>query len=209
MRTNDVDILIIPGWGNSGSEHWQSRWEARLKTARRVEMPDFDKPVRRQWTSAIVAAVESATRPVVLVAHSCGIAAVVHAGPQLVGANVVGAFLVAPVDFSQIAPLEVMQAAATAANDGAETLALPAGFDPLPTDPLPFPSLLVASRNDEYCSFDAAGEMALGWGSELVDAGEVGHMNTASGHGPWPEGALRFGAFLRQLTAAQDLPKFG
>ena len=37
------------------------------------------------------------------------------------------------------------------------------------------------------------------WGATLVDAGETGHINAASGHGPWPEGLLQFGKFLRAL----------
>ena len=43
------------------------------------------------------------------------------------------------------------------------------------------------------------GQMALAWGSTLVDAGDVGHLDIASGHGPWPEGAMRFGLFLKHL----------
>jgi uncharacterized protein len=209
MRTNDVDILIIPGWTNSGPDHWQSRWETRLKTASRVMVPDFDRPVCAAWVAAIVSAVDAATRPVILVAHGCGVAAVAHAGGKLdAGATrgrVQGAILVAPTDVSDTAALEHAMAAHDAA---ARRLALPVGFDPLPTDPLPFPSLVVTSRTDGMCSYEAAGQMALGWGSELVDAGEMGHINTASGHGPWPEGALRFGSFLRQLSAASDRPTF-
>ncbi|MFB9360579.1 alpha/beta hydrolase [Amorphoplanes nipponensis] len=26
------------------------------------------------------------------------------------------------------------------------------------------------------------------WGAELVDAGDAGHLETASGYGPWPDG---------------------
>ena len=33
----------------------------------------------------------------------------------------------------------------------------------------------------------------------LSDAGESGHINIASGQGPWPEGLLQFGKFLRKL----------
>ena len=29
-------------------------------------------------------------------------------------------------------------------------------------------------------------ELARGWGSRLVDLGEVGHLNPASGFGDWP-----------------------
>ena len=37
MKAADADILIIPGYKNSGPDHWQSRWQAKLSTARRVE----------------------------------------------------------------------------------------------------------------------------------------------------------------------------
>ena len=79
------------------------------------------------------------------------------------------------------------------------------GVVPFSRDPLPFPSLLVASRSDPYCGYDEAGDMALNWGSTLVDAGDVGHLDAASGHGPWPEGAMRFGWFLKQLGNANTV----
>jgi predicted alpha/beta hydrolase family esterase len=182
MRTFDVDILMIPGLTGSGSDHWQTRWERRLQTARRVEQNDWLHVDRDAWVGRVHAAVLRATRPVMLVAHSCGVPTVVHTARQLTDTKVIGAFLVAP-------PAERTAAASPAM----------VSLAPYPTDPPPFPSLLVASRNDPYCSYDEAGELALNWGSTLVDAGDVGHLNTASGHGPWPEGAMRFGWFLKQL----------
>ena len=183
MRTFDVEILIIPGWTNSGPDHWQTRWQSRLKTSRRVEQADWEKPNRKLWTEQVLAAIAAATKPVVLVGHSCGVSTVAHAAAKLHDDRVIGAFLVAPAS-----------EAATAGIPGMDP-----AFTPFPRDPLPFPSLLVASRNDPHCPYDDAGEMALNWGSTLVDAGDVGHINTASGHGPWPEGAMRFGWFLKQL----------
>ena len=187
MRTTDVDILIVPGWTNSGPDHWQTRWQSRLTTARRVEQANWEQPDKQLWTGEILAAVAASSKPVVLVAHACGVPAVVHAAAKLHDDRVVGAFLVAP-------PSE----AAMAAIPGADPALVP-----YPRDPLPFPSLLVASRNDDFCPYDQAGEMALDWGSTLVDAGDVGHLNSASGHGPWPEGAMRFGWFLKQLGTVQ------
>jgi uncharacterized protein len=183
MRTTDLDILIIPGWTNSGPDHWQSRWLQRLKTAHRVEQDDWEHPHARDWSRNIVAAAQAAPRPTVLVAHSCGVAAVAHAANRLAGGHVIGAFLVAPV--SEVETRNIPE--------------IDQGFCPFPRDPFPFPSLLVASRNDPLCSYEDAGDLALSWGSTLVDAGDVGHLNTASGHGPWPEGAMRFGWFLRTL----------
>ena len=183
MRTFDVDILTIPGWTGAGPDHWMTRWEGRLRTARRVEQADWDRPNLALWTARVIAEVAKATRPVVLVGHSCGVATIVHAAAQLHDRRVVGAYLVAPAS-----------EAVTQALPGIDP-----AFVPFPRDPLPFPSVVIASRDDEHCSYDEAGDLALSWGSTLVDAGNVGHLNTASGHGPWPEGAMRFGLFLRHL----------
>jgi predicted alpha/beta hydrolase family esterase len=104
-----------------------------------------------------------------------------------------GAFLVAPAD--------VDNAANWPAEDGATFDAVKSGFAPLPLGTLPFPSVLIASSTDPYCSLERAAALAKGWGSELVEAGDAGHINSVAGYGPWPDGALRFGAFLRTLES--------
>jgi predicted alpha/beta hydrolase family esterase len=78
MRTSDADLLIIPGLGGSGPDHWQTRWEQKLSTARRVHQRDWDKPQRDEWVAAIAAAIQTATRSVILVAHSLGAFAAIH-----------------------------------------------------------------------------------------------------------------------------------
>jgi hypothetical protein len=182
MRTSESDILVIPGLGGSGPGHWQTRWQEKLSTARRVEQENWDAPDVGGWTDRIVQAVATTRRPVLLLAHSLGVAAVVHAAPKLPPGQVRGAFLVAAPDVeAPDAPEEVK------------------AFAPLPRDPLPFPSLLVASRNDPYSSFERAEDLSYSWGAALVDAGESGHINTDSGHGPWPEGLMRLAGFLRRL----------
>lgn len=182
MRTRDVDILIIPGWTNAGPDHWQSRWERNLPTARRVEQADWDKPKRADWVERIVAAVDAATRPAVLVAHSCGATAVAFAAPALRG-RAAGAFLVAPSDFD--------------ASD--HWLGREGGFAPMPLEPMPFPTRVIASSNDPYCSVERVQTFAAAWGANLSISANCGHLNTASGHGPWPEGLLTFGLFLKSL----------
>lgn len=182
MKTSDADILIVPGFGDSGPEHWQSRWEAKLSTARRVTMPDWHRAEAGQWSGAIAEAVARATRPVVLIAHSLGVISIAHAASRFEG-RVAGAFLVAPTN------IERENLTAGISRD----------FLPLPREPFTFPSLLIASRSDPYCDFEVAADMANAWGSALVDAGEAGHINVDSGHGPWPEGLFRLGAFLKRL----------
>jgi len=191
MRTSDVDILMVPGWSSSGPDHWQSRWERTLKTARRVEQENWIEPEREAWVGKIIEAVVQSSRPAVLVAHSLGVAAVVHLAGRIPKGFLSGAFLVAPADVDASTEWPEL--------DGFKLDGAASGFAPLPLDPLPFPSVLVASSNDPYCRPDRATALATAWGSTLVEAGDVGHVNSASGHGPWPEGVLRFGAFLRTL----------
>ncbi len=61
-------------------------------------------------------------------------------------------------------------------------------FAPIPRTRLPFRSALVASENDPYMSAEVARDLAAEWGSTLINAGRVGHINCVSGHGVWPEG---------------------
>jgi predicted alpha/beta hydrolase family esterase len=183
MRTSDCDILIVPGLENSGPDHWQTRWERQLSTARRVEQADWNEPRRDAWVDRLVAEVSRARRPVVLVAHSVGVLAVGHAAARLQGSAVRGAFLVALPDV----------------EDAARVPEAVRDFAPMPRDPLPFPSVLIASRTDPFCGYDKAEDTAYAWGSAIVDAGDAGHINTASGHGPWPEGLMRFAGFLKHL----------
>ncbi|PTM42410.1 alpha/beta hydrolase [Bosea sp. 124] len=185
MKTSDTDILIIPGWSGSGPDHWQSRWVTKLSTARLVEQEDWYKPSRPVWAERIIHAVRASTRPVVLVAHSAGVSAVAHAAEHLKPGEVAGAFLVAPASER-----------AKAAVPGMAT-----DFIPHRRELLPFRSVLIASTDDPYCTLQEAQELAEVWGAEFVDAGESGHINAESGHGPWPDGLLRFAGFLRSLTA--------
>lgn len=183
MRTADCDILMMPGLTNSGPDHWQSRWEAKLSTARRVQQDDWDHPEREAWVSRLVETVQACERPVILIAHSLGVVAVAHAAGLLRRDVVRGAFLVALPDIESPNFLPLIERT----------------FAPIPRDPLPFPSLLIASRTDPYCAYERAEDFSYAWGSALVDAGEAGHINTESGHGPWPEGLMRLAGFLKKL----------
>ena len=187
MKTTDATILTIPGYTSSGPDHWMTRWENKLSAARRVEQAEWAKPVVEDWTARVIEAVERAEKPVVAIAHSLGCSTLVKAVERepSIGAKVRGAFMVAPPDVEneRIRPRHLMT------------------FGPSPRDPLPFPSVVIASRNDPFCGYAAAEEMAAAWGSLFVDAGESGHLNSESGHGPWPEGTMVFSKFLNRLPA--------
>jgi predicted alpha/beta hydrolase family esterase len=181
LRTSDVDILIVPAPGDLDPDHWQARWQAKLSTARLVlPTAGWDMPLS-DWTALLIEAVGTAKRPLLFVGHGLGAAAIVHAAPHLEGVR--GAFLVAP-------PSE-------------ESLASMPGIDPAfhtyPRDPLPFPSVLVASRSHPTATYEEIEDLSFAWGSRLLDAGEAGAIDSASGHGPWPEGLMSFAGFLKQL----------
>lgn len=184
MKASEADILIVPGYTNSGPDHWQSRWQSKLATARRVEQAEWSKPVRKDWVARMVEAVNASERPVVIVAHSLGVATAVQAVPAF-EKKVAGAFFVAPPDVANpaIRPKHLMT------------------FGPYPRGPLPFPTMVIASRNDPFGSYDHASDVAAAWGALLVDAGSAGHINADSGHGPWPEGTMVFAQFLSRLKA--------
>lgn len=184
MKLSECDILILPGLGNSGPGHWQLRWAERMSNASIVQQAEWHEPELDDWVETIDQAARLTTRPVVLVAHSLAVTALVHAA-SILPSNVRGAFLVSPPDIEQspAAPPEV------------------APFRPIPRDPLPFPSMVVASTNDPLCSVDRAVEFATCWGSDFHLAGEAGHINLASGHGPWPEGLLMFTRLMQRLKA--------
>lgn len=183
MRSRDCTLLVVPGLGSSGPQHWQTRWQANLSTAQRVEQDDWEHPDRESWTARIVEAVNGATLPVVFIAHSLGVTAMVEAVTRFRLGTIAGALLVSCPDVER---------------EDVQAMVGPT-FAPVPIHPLPFPSLLVASRTDPYCAYTRAEDFGYAWGSAMVDAGDAGHLNVESGHGPWPEGLMRFAGFLRSL----------
>jgi uncharacterized protein len=182
MRASDADILIVPGWDDSPPDHWQSRWQQKLSSARRVEQRDFSRPVLAEWRPAIERAVEDCDRPVVIVAHSLGVLATLHAAAG-VGEKIAGAFLVAPPSDRAVC----------------ETPQIDQGFLPYPRPRLPFKATLVGSDNDPFAEPGFARELAKAIGATYLDAGASGHINVDSGHGPWPEGSMAFAHFLAAL----------
>ena len=73
---------------------------------------------------------------------------------------------------------------------------LAAEFARLPRMPLTFPSLVVCSSDDPYCSVERSRALAGIWRSEMVEIGAAGHINSASGLGDWDAGY----ALLQQLS---------
>ena len=64
---------------------------------------------------------------------------------------------------------------------------------------LPWPTVVVASRDHVDGPFEAVSALASDWGAELFDAGLAGRLDAGSGYGPWPEGLMRLAGFLKRI----------
>ena len=178
---NASNVLILPGWQGSGEEHWQSCWE-RLYGYQRVEQHDWMHPLRGDWSVRLEETVVDSDGPVILVAHSLGcILTAWWAAHSQNTAKVKAALLVAPGD------VERPELAAGPLH----------GWRPIVMRALPFPSILVGSQNDPYCSAERARLLADSWGARWVDQGNCGHINAESGLGHWPLGQ----GLLAELSA--------
>ena len=163
-------VLILPGLYDSGPDHWQSYWERSLPDIVRVNQRDWDTPDRAEWVATLELAVAEHGSDVVLVGHSTGCALIAFWAASTSNA-VRGALIVGPSD--------------TEAESYPEG---PTGWTPMPVARLPFPSIVVASTDDEYVTIERAKHFADAWGSVFVNVGPAGHINSASGLEDWPLG---------------------
>jgi serine hydrolase len=183
--TTKPTVLIVPGLRDHVAEHWQTLLAARLPRVRSVPpmgREDLDCAARVEAIDRELAAIEG---PVIVVAHSGGVIMVAHWARKH-RRPIHGALLATPPDFEQPMPEGYPTMDALAAS----------GWLPVPRDPLPFPSIVAASRNDPLGRFERVAELAHAWGSRIVDLGKVGHLNPASGFGEWPQAE----EFIRELS---------
>jgi predicted alpha/beta hydrolase family esterase len=160
-------FLAVPGRGVPKAGHWQREWASRPGWSWAPEPPGPPLVVADR-IAALDAAAGASAAPAVLVAHSAGCVVTAmwaerHTGP------VHAALLVTPPWIEDAGP-------------GAD------GDWRVPMRPLPFRAMVVASRTDPYCTFADAAAYAAAWGADLFDAGDVGHLDSKTGFGPWSDG---------------------
>lgn len=175
MRVADVDLILIPGWlageaQPSDAGHWISRWERNLATAQWLDLEG------RAPTDALLAQTADNRRPILIVTHGTGVEVVLGAGEALGGRPVIGAFVVAPV----------------ISRHGVRHIAPNAM-------PLAFPTVGIVPENNPAFSVADGRRLIEDMGGHFVAAGHTGAMDHTSGHGPWPEGLMRLGWFLKHI----------
>lgn len=177
-----LPVILLPGIGGSGPDHWQSHWERSDPDMTRFAPSDWDRPGLADWCEALDRAVDALDQPPILVAHSLACLLVVHWAAAARETLVSGAMLVAVPDPS-----------GPAFPDAARS------FAQVPEQTLPFPSLIVASVNDPYGTVDHSERRARQWGSRLIAMGPLGHINAASNLSDWPAGGELLAAFRAEL----------
>jgi len=174
-------IILVPGLGNSGEQHWQTYWE-KTYYFRRVNQQDWETPDFQDWMETLDKTVTAYnTADIILVGHSLACATIVGWAENY-SRNIKAALLVAPAD-----------------TEAPDFPPVTTGFTPMPVQKLAFPSVVVASSNDEYVTLARAQYFAECWGSKFVNIGALGHINAASDLRDWPIGLQ----LLRQLD--QDI----
>ncbi len=186
-KLEDYDVLMLPGWQGSGPDHWQTHWEAAFPALRRVEQDDWQFPVYADWARRLTDAVAQCSKPVLLVPHSLANALVARWAQSADTRAIAGAFMVATSDIERF--VGTPQSTAR-------------GLAPIVLKPLPFPSVVLCSRNDERVTPERSRQFAAAWGSQFVDVGALGHIGSAANLGVWPQGLLLFGQFIASLPQA-------
>jgi predicted alpha/beta hydrolase family esterase len=169
-------IVTVPGLRGHVEDHWQTRLAARLPHVRAVAPLGRDNPSLADRVVALQDTVSAIDGPVILVAHSAGVLVTVHWAVHY-GDSVIGALLATPPDLFSPLPSEYPSLA----------VLRDLGWLPIPMGPLPFPSIVATSSNDDLSDPARVLGFAHAWGSRVHNLGPVGHLNPASGYGDWPE----------------------
>jgi predicted alpha/beta hydrolase family esterase len=181
-----ASVLLLPDFQIPATCTGRASGQAKHPEYHRVQQEDWDTPRCSDWIRTLHAAICSIGKgPVVLVGHSLACATIAHYAAQHADGEgrVAAAFLVAPSDVE-----------APTYPPGST------GFNPMPLRKLPFHSVVVASTDDPYVTLERAEFFAHSWGSHLIKIAKAGHINTASGYGPWPDGE-QWLAGLREIRA--------
>ena len=171
----NATILFVPGLRDHVAEHWQTHMARGLPGSITVEPLTTDRLSLEHRVAALDAALNAIDGDVVIAAHSAG-CMMVAAWAKRPTRRIKGALLATPADTEHPLPPGYPGIDDLRAN----------GWLPVPRQPLPFPTLVAASRNDPLAAFARVEAFARDWGATLHDAGDVGHLNPAAGFGPWP-----------------------
>ena len=172
-----IHTVIVPGVGGSEHDHWQSWLQRQLKSRSRVQQQDWNKPVLHEWIEQFVKTVQAIQEPIQIVAHSFGCLTTVAAlaqHPEL-KQKIKNLVLVAPANPARFGDAGFARDSQNNYQQYFHQLKLQA------------PTQMIISENDPWLNFQDALQLAKAWKIRPKNLGQVGHINVASGFGPFPE----------------------
>lgn len=172
-----IHTVIVPGVGGSEYGHWQSWLQRQLMSCSRVEQQDWNAPVLETWVEQFRSTVAAIDAPLQIVAHSFGCLTTVAALAQYpaLQRKVKNLVLVAPANPGRFGEAGFARDSQHDYQDYFHQLKVQV------------PASMLISENDPWLNAEHALELAQSWQLEPVSLGHVGHINVASGFGPFPE----------------------
>jgi uncharacterized protein len=184
MKNHTTQLVIIPGLGGSGEFHWQTFWSNKFDNSSRIIQEDWNQPNLESWLKELDDVILKLDCPIILVAHSLAVSLVMHWSERNTNSNIKGALLVAPADV----------------DSPDHTPEILRGFAMIPISKLPFASIVVASENDDYVSLERAQYFAEQWGSDFINIGPKGHINSESNLEFWEEGQIILNTLIQKTN---------
>ena len=162
----------IPGLRNSGDGHWQTLWEKQYpNNFIRINQDNWEQPNCEDWVNRVEEILcQHDLENAILIGHSVGCATIVNWYRKFQH-KIKGALFVAPSDVER--------------GDYPTYIS---GFIPVHLEHLPFPTIVVASTNDQVVDFERSEFFADIWGSELVTIENGGHLEKSIGTNNWESG---------------------
>ncbi len=176
--TRTAPTVVVPGWQGSGPEHWQSWLAVQLREAGREvrvpALPDVDRPDLAGWLAALRTSLDGLPDDGYdVLAHSLGaLLWLHHVASTTASPRAARVALVAPpsprlelAEIAQFLPTPMDIDTVRHSADG---------------------TVLVGGDADPYCpeGISAAYGRPLKMPTTIIAGG--GHLNEASGYGPWP-----------------------
>lgn len=184
---DNVTVLFVPGLRDHVEDHWQTHAARALSGSVTVEPLSTQRLSREARVAALDEALNAIEGDVIIAAHSAGCLMVAH-WAEAPTRKIRAALLATPADVEHPLP-----AGYPILDDLTDN-----GWVPVARTTFPFPTWVVASRNDPLGTFARIEDFAESWGADVYDAGEVGHLNPPAGYGPWADAI----PLLEQLAKA-------
>lgn len=171
-----IHTIIVPGVGGSEENHWQSWLQRQLISCSRVEQQHWNLPILQTWVEAFIQTAQHIEDDLQIVAHSFGCLTTIAAlaeYPQI-ASKVKNLVLVAPANPARFNALGF---------SGEQQENYSGYFQQLS---IQVPCHLIISENDPWLNISDAQMLAQAWKLKPINLGAVGHINVASGFGPFP-----------------------